>query len=335
MMEKVFKTIICVTYLISTFTIWKLFAYTIVRYRTSARGGIHTGLSVAGLVILILGMSLYCNLAAAEALIIVFSGDNKPSAIYLWMIKHSKGVIYLFTISWLNANLCFTTRKIASMQPPEYTHRVQDYGLCNPTLWKRISFAIVILIFYVAGIVVSPCLIDEQSSQMVQEEKRNSSLCASNTSLTRQYVSTAYYTISGVCYVINVAILISLIWYMKKSTVRREDGKQELWKKIPRALKSTIKCSILMTVFWLCDLSSWLINIMLTDRKSNLIITISQLLQIIYSCQGFVLYLIVFFYRSKQDENPVMKSISKLLIRDTKDNVGFNAAENRVNNVQN
>ena len=340
MMEKVFETIICVAYLISTFTIWKLFAYTLVRYRTSERGGIHTGLSVAGLVVLILGMSLYCNLAAVEALIIVLTGDNEPPAIYFWMIKHTKGVLYLFTISWLNANLSFTTRKIASVKPPKYTHRIQDYGLCNPTLWKWMSFAIIIpfiiafIIFYGASMLASHCLIGEQSCEMELEEKQNGSLWTSNSTSTHQYVSIAYYAMSGVCYVINIALLILLRWYMKKSTVIREDGKQELWKKIPRSLKSTIKCSILMTVFWLCDLSSWLIYILSTDRQSNLTTTMSQIFQIIYSFQGLVLYLTVFFYRSKQDENPVIKSISKLLIRDTESNKGFNAAGNRENNEQ-
>ena len=334
MMEKVFKTIICVTYLISTFTIWKLFAYTIVRYRTSERGGIHTGLSIAGLVILILGMSLYCNLAAVESFIIALPGDNKSSAIYLWKIKHSKDLFYVFTISWLNADLSFTTRKIGSMKPPKYTHRVEDYGLCNPTLWKRMSFAIIVLIFYGASMLASHCLIGEQTSEVEPVETQNSSLWTFNTTSTHPYASIAYYTISAVCYVINIYLLILLTWYMKKSSVRREDGKQKLWKKVPRALKSTIKCSIIMTVFWLADLSSWLIYTLSTDQKSNLTTTLSQFFQIIYSFQGLVLYLIVFFYRSKQDENPVIKSISKLFIRDTEANEGFNAAVNRVNNEQ-
>ena len=122
-----------------------------------------------------------------------------------------------------------------------------------------------------------------------------------------------YYAISGICNIVNIVSLAIFGRYLKKSSVLTEVDQGSIWKRIPRALKSSIKCSIIISSLWLCDLMSWL-SILWFQTLHPSLLDLSLVFKLIYSLQGLLLYLIVFFYRSKQDENPVMKSIFKLLL---------------------
>ena len=83
---------------------------------------------------------------------------------------------------------------------------------------------------------------------------------------------------------------------------------------------------------WLFDLTSLLTFISSFHTKSKFTSDLSLTFETVYSLQGLFIYLIVFFYRSKQNENPVMKHFSKLFARETEDNEGFSAAETIINN---
>ena len=60
---------ILISEIISTLAIFKLLRYTIVRYQTNERGGIHTGFASAGIVMIISGMCFHCSLKSIESLI--------------------------------------------------------------------------------------------------------------------------------------------------------------------------------------------------------------------------------------------------------------------------
>ena len=316
-MGNLFDIVLCATHLVSTVAILKLFVYTIVRYHTSERGEFDTGFTLAGLVLVILGMLLNCILASTWILMVVIFGDQQSSANYLYVMKFAENIAYLFSLCWLNAICIFTTNKTLSMTPP-LRPRIQDHGFCYSKLWKWIPYTVVVPLLY-GAITVAMSFFGGNISIRIGKDFKH------------LYISITYYAISGICNIVNIVSLAILGRYLKKSSVLTEVDQGSIWKRIPRALKSSIKCSIIISSLWLCDLMSWL-SILWFQTLHPSLLDLSLVFKLIYSLQGLLLYLIVFFYRSKQDENPVMKSISKLFVGDKERNQGFNAADNQLNN---
>ena len=157
-MEHYFRTIIFVSQLISTIAIIKLFAYTIIRYCTSKRGGIYTGFVVAGNVIVIFGLCLYCSVATVNRLIFILYHDHITLETLFWTLKVLEDTTYLFCLCGLNVNCIFSTRRAASMKAPKKNRRAKDFGFCYPSLWKRIPFMVLVPMIYGAiTVVVNNC----------------------------------------------------------------------------------------------------------------------------------------------------------------------------------
>ena len=332
MMEHYFRTIIFVAQLVSTIAIIKLFAYTIVRYCTSKRGGIYTGFAVAGNIIVIFGLCLYCSVTTVKRLILILYDDHIPLETLFWILKVLEDTTYLFSLCGLNVTCIFSTKRTASMKAPKRNRQAKDFGFCYPSLWKRIPIMVLVPMIYGAITVVVYDCDGNSSSHIDKVDYSKISLWRCYKTDFRFHISIMYYSITGMCHTINLLSLIVLRWYLKKYTKTNENGHQLLWKKIPRAKKSAIKCSIVMVIMWLFDLTSLLTFISSFHTKSKFISDLSLTLETVYSLQGLFIYLIVFFYRSKQDENPVIKNLSKLFARETEHNDGLNAAENRLNN---
>ena len=327
-MEHYLRVIIFVGQLISTIAIIKLFAYAIVRYRTSKRGGIYTGFAVAVNVIVIVGLCLYCSVATVNRLIFIFYDDHIPLERLFWILQVLEDTTYIFCLCGLNISGIFSTRRAASIKAPKRNRRAKDFGFCYPSLWKRIPFMVFVPVIYGAITVIVYNWDENISSQINKVDYSKISLWRCSKTHSGFYISIIYYAITGICHAINLLSLIVLRWYLKRYTITNENAHQLLWKKIPRARKSSIKCSIVMAIMWLFELSSLLTFASLYHTKSKFISDLSVTFEALYSLQGLFIYLTVFFYRSKQNENPVIKHFSKLYARETEDNEGFNAAEN-------
>ena len=74
-MADLFVIAILISEIISTLAIFKLLRYTIVRYQTNERGGIHTGFASAAIVMIISGMCVHCTLRLIESLIFLSSNE--------------------------------------------------------------------------------------------------------------------------------------------------------------------------------------------------------------------------------------------------------------------
>ena len=72
-MADIFIVAILISEIISTISIFMLLNYTIVRYKTNERGGIHTGFASAGIVMIISGICLYCSLKTIETTVLLLS----------------------------------------------------------------------------------------------------------------------------------------------------------------------------------------------------------------------------------------------------------------------
>ena len=331
-MEHYLRIIIFVGQLISTIAIIKLFAYSIVRYCTSKRGGIYTGFAVAVNVIVIVGLCLYCSVATVNRLIFILYDDHIPLETLFWILQVLQDTTYIFCLCGLNVNCIFSTRRAASIKAPKRNRRAKDFGFCYPSLWKRIPFMVFVPMIYGAITVIVYNWDGNISSQINKVDYSKISLWRCSRTHFGFHISIMYYSITGICHTINLLSLIVLRWYLKRYTITNENGHQLLWEKIPRGQKSSIKCSIVMVVMWLFDLTSLLTFTSFFRTKSKLISDLSLMFETLYSLQGLFIYLIVFFYRSKQNENPATKHFQSFFARETEENEGFNAAENRINN---
>jgi len=326
-MNETYDIVICIFQVISTIAIFKLLAYTIVRYRTSKKGGIYTGFTTAGFVLVILGMCVYCLILSSERLMLVLCDEVHTSRKYIPVLKTLENMSYLFSICWINAICVFVTKQTSSMNVPKKNHLIKDFGFHYPNLQKWLPYTIIIPTLYGSIVVVLYVTIDY--NEEIKRSESDSGLIKPNL-----YSLLTFNIISGICIIMNTISLIVLGRHLRKSSVPMDGNEVSVWKKIPRSLKSAIKCCVIMTIAWTIELISWLVVVCTNNLKNNNLTSstpILKFLQIIHSLQGLVLFLVVFFYRSKRDQNPVIRAVSNSLARSTQGNEGLNAAENRLN----
>ena len=316
-----YEIVVCALQFVSTIGIFKLLAYTIVRYCTNERGGIHTGFTSAGIVMVISGMCLYCSLLSMERFVIIYSEEYYTSMTKSLVMEILQNLLYLFSICWVNAICLVVTEKTVSMKVPKRNIRVKDFGFNNSKFYKWLPYTIIIPTFY--GI--------STATVYIVIEKGNSTVDSTMGAETDRFYSImTFYIISGICVSINMISLAIFFWFMNKTYLRLKN-KVSVWKKIPRSLKSAIKCNLIIAFMWIIDLISWLINTAFPDNEQKTASIISKLFQIIYSLQGLTLFFVVFFYRSKQDQNPVIAAVRKSLVRTTEGNVDSNAGVTATN----
>ena len=281
-MLDVFEIVICVFQVVSTIAIFKLLAYTICRYQTNERGGIHTGFASAAIVMVISGMCLYCTLSTIKCLIFLSSEKY-----YKLMAKSGTMIVlqnlsYLFSICWTNSISLVITKNAVSMKEPKKNNSRKRFGFCNIEFYKWLPIPITTKLCYAMTTIAFN--ISYEKEDVVMDE----SMIFEHT-VPILYSEMIFYFISGLCILINTISLSIFAFYMRKSYLKREK-RVSVWKKLPRPLKSSIKCCFIMSVMWIIHLIVWIIDVALEKGWIQDVTTssvISASLKIVYSLQGF------------------------------------------------
>ena len=118
--------------------------------------------------------------------------------------------------------------------------------------------------------------------------------------------------ISGAMVTINVICIIIIAWIMEKShrAVRRFPPRST-WNSFSRGLKETYKISFIVFAMWIIHIIDWSID-NFADGANYDVQRFGDIMKIIYSLQGLILFLGNFFYRSTRDPNPVLLQLTKL-----------------------
>ena len=306
-MVDIFIVAILISEIISTISIFMLLNYTIVRYRTNERGGIHTGFASAGIVMIIAGMCLYCSLKTIETTILLFSDFYYKRMISSGAMMILKNMSYLFSTCWINA-ICFNlTKGAVSMKEPKKNNSWKSYGFSHTQFFKWMIFPITILMGYVTASIVFLCIMykndDKESNDSIVFSKRKPLI----------HLETTFYIISGISILVSTTALIIFGSFMKK-TYERKNSKRSVWKKLPPPLKRSIKCCFIMAFLWTIPFTAWIMKTT-TTQENEIVSKVCNILQLIYSFQGLILYCVVYFDRSINDP------LSRTGSRSTKQNI--------------
>ena len=313
-----FPIVICVFQLVSTIGIFKLLAYTIFRYRTNERGGIHTGFASAAIVMVISGMCCYCTLSTIETFLYLSSQNY-----YNLMTKSGTMVIlqnlaYLFTICWTNTISLVITINAVSMKEPKKNNSRNSFGFCNIQFYKWLTYPVITKVCYAITTIAFniSCKARDITNEKSMIFQHSGPIF---------YSEIIFFLISGICIIINIISLSIFAFYMRKSYLKRKN-KVSVWKKLPRPLKSSIKVCFIMSFMWKIHLIYWIIDVAVEKpeiQSVSLPSLASKSFQILYSLQGLILFCVVFFYRSKQDRNPVIAVVNRSLARSADDNLNI------------
>ena len=307
-MTYLFILVVCVFQIISTLAIFKLLGYTIVRYQTNERGGIHTGFASAAIVMVILGMCLHCSLGLMETLLFLCSEKYYDIVKESSALTISYNVAYLFSICWTNTICLVLLIQAVSMKEPKKNNSRKSFGFCNAQFYKWLTYPLIILMCYIFTTITFYLLqkskVGESLESVVFKNDPNF------------YAEMTFYVFSGIGVIINTVSLSIFAMFMRKSYMRRQNN-VSVWKKLPRPLKSSIKCCFIISFMWITRLISWIIDVDFERRDIQLGTKslIPRLFQMVYSFQGLILFCVVFFYRSKQDQNPVLAAVTRSMVR--------------------
>ena len=292
-MFDLFVVAILISEIISNFAIFKLLKYTVVRYQTNERGGIHTGFASAGIVMIISGMCIHCSLKTMETTITLCSDFYHELMISSGAMMVLKNMSYLFSTCWINA-ICFTlTKRAISMKEPKKNNSKKSYGFSHTQFFKGMIYPLTIQMGYITASIVFLCIMyrkDENDSKhhIILPRKKPIYI-----------LEISFYVMSGISILISTTALSTFGCFMKKSYERKK-SKMSVWKKLPPPLKRSIKCCFIMAFLWTTQFSAWALKTSLaTDSKTVSIVC--NILQLIYSCQGLILYCVVYFNRSIEE----------------------------------
>ena len=298
-MADLFAIAILISEIISTLAIFKLLQYTVVRYQTNERGGIHTGFASAAIVMVISGMCLHCSLKLIESLILLSSDERYKSMKSSGAMVILQNLCYLYSTCWINA-ICLTlTKRAVSMKEPKKNNNRKSFGFSHTQFFKWMIYPLTIQMGYASATIVFLCLMYKNDDI----ESKKPMIVPTRYPLF--YLEITFYIISGISVVISTTALSIFASFMKKSYERR-NNKCSVWKKLPRPLKSSIKCCFIMAFMWTTQVSSWIIDISWEEQDNKTVLLLCRVLQTIYSFQGLILYCVVYFYRSGQEQHPII-----------------------------
>ena len=296
---------ILISEIISTLAIFKLLRYTIVRYQTNERGGIHTGFASAGIVMIISGMCFHCSLKTIESLIYLCSNVYHKSMKNSGAMMVLQNLSYLFSTSWINA-VCFTlTKRAVSLKEPKKNNSRKSYGFSHTQFFRWMVYPLTIEMGYVTASIVVLCI-------MHDIELKHHIIFSSKEPI--HYLEVLFYIISGISFVASTTALTLFACFMKKSYERRS-SKPSVWNRLPRPLKSAIKCCFIMAFLWTTQFTAWIMRISLGEKDEGTVGMLCKILHMIYSFQGLILYCVVYFNRVISDPQ------SRTGSRSTKQNI--------------
>jgi hypothetical protein len=203
------------------------------------------------------------------------------------------------------------------MKEPKKNNNRKSFGFYNIEFYKWLPYPIIIKVCYAITTIAL------HISYKAEDITTTKSMIFEH-SKPIFYSEIIFYVISGICTIIGIISLSIFAFYMRKSYSNREN-KIDAWKKLPRQLKSAIKVCFIMSFMWKINLIDWIIDLTVEKSEIQAVSLVSRSFQILHSLQGLILFCVVFFYRSRQDQNPVIAVVNRSLARTVDDD------ENMVN----
>ena len=157
-MADLFVIAIFISEIISTLAIFKLLRYTIVRYQTNERGGIHTGFASAAIVMIISGMCLHSTLRLIKSLIFLSSNECYESMMNSGAMVILQNLSYLFSTCWINAVCLTLTKRAVSMTEPRKNNSRKSFGFSHAQFFKWMVYPVTIQMGYASATIVFLCM---------------------------------------------------------------------------------------------------------------------------------------------------------------------------------
>ena len=285
----------CVLYFISTVSTILLLCYAITRYCTNERGGIYSGFTTASIVMIAMGMCIYCSLVTLEKILVLTLDNPGNNLEYPVIIQTCQYFSYLFSISWVNAVCIQLTKDKLTLKPPNKNHNRKDYGFCYSLFRKWLSYTILIPILICTSAILT----------FIRGEEVNKIF----------YFELILHVFSGVMCTVNLFLILVITWIMEKSRRSvRSFPPQSTWKRFKGRTKQIIKCSLVTLTMWIVHFTGWCIYSFGEENKNASLSVFEDLLNLIYSAQGIILFCVIFIYRSTRDPNPVFMALEKINI---------------------
>ena len=290
----------CGLYLISTVSTILLLCYAITRYCTDERCGIYSGFTTASIVMIAMGICIYCSLVTLEKILVLTLHNREFFFEYPVIIHTCQYFSYLFSLSWVNAVFIQSTKNKLTLNPPNKNRNRKDYGFRYSLFRKWLLYTILFPIFVCTFAILT--FIRGENANMIWSE-------------TFYFELTLHVFSGGMC-TMNVLLLSTITWIMEKSRRSvRSFPPQSTWKRFKGRFKAIIKCGVVMFAMWIIDFSGWCIHSFGEDNKNAILSVFEDILNLIYSTQGIILFCVVFIYRSTQDPNPVILALEKFKLQ--------------------